>query len=301
MGYLFVYFTGEQSDGEQIYFAISKDGRKWEDLNQGKPVLRSGISEKGVRDPFIVRHPRTNRYYLIATDLCIYAGKSWEEAQTRGSLDLIVWESYDLIHWSQERSCRVGVPQAGCVWAPEAIYEEERQAFFVFFASRICLPGDRQGKHRIYASYTEDFRTFSEPFVYMDRETDVIDTTIIQAQGKFYRFSKDETHKTILMEKSKQLLGDFTLIHSDTLKNLKGVEGPEIYLLPDQKTWCLIVDRFQEDKGYLPLFTKDLDSGVFQIAEEGHWDFGKKKKRHGGVLRIEAEDYERLRNFQPSL
>ena len=25
-GYLFVYFTGESEDGEQIYFAVSKDG-----------------------------------------------------------------------------------------------------------------------------------------------------------------------------------------------------------------------------------------------------------------------------------
>ena len=296
MGYLFVCFTGEQPDGEQIYFSVSKDGRKWEDLNQGNPVLRSGIGEKGVRDPFLVRHPRTNRYYLMATDLCIHAGKSWEEAQTHGSRDLIVWESDDLIHWSKERSCTVGVPQAGCVWAPEAIYDEERQAFFVFFASRICLPGDRQGKHRIYATYTEDFRTFSDPFVYMDRETDVIDTTIIQTQGMFYRFSKDETHKRILLEKSKHLLGDFTPIDSELLKNLKGVEGPEIYLLPDQRTWCLILDHFQEKKGYLPLLTDNLDSGIFQTAKEGVWDPGEKKKRHGGVLCIGAEDYERLRN-----
>ena len=31
-GYLFVYFTGESEDGEQIYFAVSSDGLHWNDL-----------------------------------------------------------------------------------------------------------------------------------------------------------------------------------------------------------------------------------------------------------------------------
>ena len=31
-GYLFVHFTGEDKDGEQIYFSLSRDGLHWEDL-----------------------------------------------------------------------------------------------------------------------------------------------------------------------------------------------------------------------------------------------------------------------------
>lgn len=34
-GYLFVHFTGEQKDGEQIYFSVSRDGLHWTDLNDG--------------------------------------------------------------------------------------------------------------------------------------------------------------------------------------------------------------------------------------------------------------------------
>ena len=49
-GYLFAHFTGEQKDGEQIYFSLSRDLLHWEDLNGGKPVLRSEIGEKGARD-----------------------------------------------------------------------------------------------------------------------------------------------------------------------------------------------------------------------------------------------------------
>ena len=93
MKYLFIYFIGEQEDGEQVYFSVSSDGLHWEDLNQGKPVLRSCVGEKGIRDPFVVRDPENDRFYMMATDLRIGAGKGWEEAQYRGSRNLIIWES----------------------------------------------------------------------------------------------------------------------------------------------------------------------------------------------------------------
>ena len=48
-GYIFVHFTGEQKDGEQIYFSISRDGLHWKDLNDGKPILYSETGMKGVR------------------------------------------------------------------------------------------------------------------------------------------------------------------------------------------------------------------------------------------------------------
>lgn len=54
-GHLFVHFTSEKEDGEQIYFAVSRDGLHWTDLNDSKPVLRSQVGEKGARDPFIIR------------------------------------------------------------------------------------------------------------------------------------------------------------------------------------------------------------------------------------------------------
>ncbi len=73
--YFFAYFAGEgYSDGEQIYFASSQDGLNWDDLNNNKPVLTSTLGEKGVRDPFIIRSPEGDKFYLIATDLKINGG-----------------------------------------------------------------------------------------------------------------------------------------------------------------------------------------------------------------------------------
>ena len=70
--YLFAYFKGEGlAQGEQIYFAVSRDGLHWRDINNGNPVLTSTLGEKGVRDPFIMRSADGAKFYVIATDLKI--------------------------------------------------------------------------------------------------------------------------------------------------------------------------------------------------------------------------------------
>lgn len=288
-GYLFAYFIGEENDGEQIYFSLSKDGLHWEDLNDGKPVLCSQTGTGGVRDPFLVRDPRSRKIYIIATDLRIASGNGWKAAEEAGSRDLIVWETEDLVNWGKERSHTVGIPGAGCVWAPEAVFDREKNAFFVFFASKT------EGKQKIYATYTEDFRQFSDAFLYIEKENHVIDTTILESGGRYYRISKDESEKCLILESADSILGEYTRIPSPVLDGMKGVEGPEGYLLPDGKTWCLIADRYMEKKGYLPFLTTDLASGDFQVLEPGQYDLGKAKKRHGGVLAITDEEYERLR------
>ena len=140
--YLFVHFTGEEKNGEQIYFSVSQDGLHWKDLNDGNPVLFSQIGTCGVRDPFLVRHPQTGTVYLIATDLCIWNGKGWKDAQEKGSRSIIVWTSEDLVHWTKGQSREIGIPEAGCVWAPEAVFDREKGEFLVFFASKVS------GKHK---------------------------------------------------------------------------------------------------------------------------------------------------------
>ena len=296
-GYLFAHFIGEQKDGEQIYFAVSRDGLHWRDLNEGRPILYSRIGTCGVRDPFLVRHPVTGMYYLIATDLRIEAGNGWEQAQEAGSRDLIVWETKDLAHWSRERACTVGIPGAGCVWAPEAVYDREKEAFLVFFASKVKQEGDTQGKHRIYAAYTKDFHEFSRTFLYFERENHVIDTTILQSGGKYFRISKDETSKRLILEVADSLLGEYVRLDSPVLNALDGVEGPEGYLLPDGRTWCLIADQFQAGKGYLPMVSRDLGKEDFRILTPEEYDMGVNKKRHGGILQVTDEEYETLVRF----
>lgn len=296
-GYLFAHFIGEQKDGEQVYFSVSRDGLHWNDLNDGKPVLYSRIGEAGARDPFLIRSPWENKYFLIATDLRIEAGKGWQVAQYEGSRDILVWESDNLTDWSGPVAHTIGVEGAGCVWAPEAIYDEEADAILLFWASMVKLEGDTEPKQRIYASHTRDFKSFTEPFIFMEKENHVIDSTIIREGGVYYRYTKDETTKNICVDCSKTLKPeDFAEVQSNTLSNLFGVEGPEIYKMNDREEWCLIVDRFATHMGYLPMITSDLASGEFRIPEDAEFDMGTTRKRHGGILPITEEEYQALVN-----
>ena len=122
MAYLFTHFIGEQPQGEQIYFSLSKDGLHWKDLHDGKPVICSEVGECGLRDPFLIRKADGSGFVIIATDLCIANGRGWDAAVKTGSKNLAVMESKDLIHWSKPVLVEVSVPEAGCTWAPEAIY-----------------------------------------------------------------------------------------------------------------------------------------------------------------------------------
>ncbi len=291
MAYLFVHFTTEQKDPENVYFAVSKDGLHWEDVGGDKPILTTDKGSKGIRDPFIVYDKELSKYFIIATDLNTSDG-DWDRAANRGSRSLFVWESSGLINWSEERLIEVGVPNAGCVWAPEAVYCHEKKAWFVFWASNVRESGEAEAKQRIYGSFTMDFKEFTPAFKYIERDENVIDTDIVWDNGWYYRFSKDETNKVILMEKSQNLVdGPYEGVNSKVLAELSGVEGPECYYLEEQKKWCLIVDQYRENGGYLPLLCDDLASGEFRILDKSEYSLGLRKKRHGGIIRISDEEY----------
>ena len=294
-GYLFVHFTGEHKDGEQVYFSISRDGRHWKDLNGGKPVLRSQIGEKGIRDPFIIKSIDGQKYYIIATDLRIEAEKGWEVAQYAGSKSIIIWESEDLVHWSKEWAVEVGIPGAGCVWAPEGIYNEKTGDYLVFWASMVKEGGDREAKQRIYCSTTKDFHSFSQAQKYIEKEEHIIDTTIVKDEQYYYRISKNETTKNIKIDQGEDLLeGPFQEISAPSLEGLMGVEGPAAFRVNGTKRWCLMVDQFATDGGYLPLITENLAGGEFEILPPESYHLGDTKKRHGSVLNLSNIELELL-------
>jgi uncharacterized protein YjdB len=300
--YFFAYFAGEgYSDGEQLYFASSEDGLNWDDLNNNEPVLTSTMGEEGVRDPFIIRSPEGDKFYMIATDLKIYGGNGWTAAQTAGSQSLMVWESTDLVNWSDQRMVEISADiEAGCTWAPEATYDETTGEYVVYWASKVA--SDNYAKQRVYYAKTRDFYTFTEPQVYIDYDQSSIDTTMIESNGTYYRFTKNEggstnslgaKTKTIFLEKSDSVLGTFTQIVSDSLNSNQYVEGPTIFKLNDDDadtdTWCLLVDDFG-GTGYYPLLTTDLESGEFTSPESGTYKMPS-RARHGTPIRVTAEEY----------
>ena len=91
------------------------------------------------------------------------------------------------------------------------------------------------------------------------------------------------------------LMADFIPVQCPVLDAMMGLEGPECYQLPDGR-WCLICDQFAARKGYLLIIIDDLRTMQPVLLREDEYDFGRTLKRHGGVIRIEDNDYQRLIN-----
>ena len=296
MAYLFTHFTNDgKQDKEQIWFSVSKDGLNFIDLGSDEPLLKTDKGTTGIRDPFIVYDERLKKYFIIATDLCTTKGGSWDDYSHKGSRCLFIWESENLTDWTEERMVEVGIESAGCVWAPEAVWCKEENKWFVFFASCVKERDNEDYKQRIYGCFTEDFKSFSPTFKYIDAKTDVIDTSIIWHDGFYYRFSKDETNKFITLERSRFLVKEpFEEIKSDALSSFFGVEGPEAYFVDSLQKWVLIVDQYHTGKGYIPLVCDNLAEGKISFLPEESYNMGKRKKRHGGVIKISDDEYDRL-------
>ncbi|MEU5276962.1 family 43 glycosylhydrolase [Streptomyces asoensis] len=310
-GYMFSYFTGEgTSDGEQLYAALSKgnDPLKWRELNDAKPVLTSTLGEKGLRDPFIIRSPEGDKFYQIATDLRIYGNGDWDAAQRTGSRSIMVWESTDLVHWTDQRLVQVSPDSAGNTWAPEAYYDSDLGEYVVFWASKLYDNASHSGDtyNRMMYATTRDFYTFSEPKVWIDRGYSVIDSTVIQHDGTYFRLSKDERNNTsstpnskfIFEEKSDSLLDlSWDAVAEGIGKGaMNAAEGPLVFKSNTEDKWYAFLDEFG-GRGYLPFETTDLASGVWTPSTG--YDLPA-RPRHGTVLPVTQAEYDRLlRAYQP--
>lgn len=295
-GFLFVTFRNERTlTSEQIHLALSTDGRTWEGLNDGKPVLVSTVGDRGVRDPYLLRSADGSGFILLATDLCINRTGDWKRAVERGSQSIVIWKSADLVTWSEPRLVKVAAADAGCTWAPEAIYDPVSKRYLVYWAS--TTRRDDFKKQRIWAAWTTDFESFGEPFIYIEKPSTVIDTDIVSdGAGRYYRFTKDEKFSAITLETSVRIDGKWTEVPDFSLAKLRGYEGPQCYLIEPAAgdrppVWGLILDHYAKGQGYQPYTTHDLASGKFEPAQGFKFPF---KFRHGSVLPISGEEFSRL-------
>ncbi|MGN0507488.1 MAG: immunoglobulin-like domain-containing protein [Lachnospiraceae bacterium] len=292
--YLFAYFTGNGAGQEAISFAVSSDGFSWETLNNKKPVLTSELGTKGVRDPFLLRSAEGDRFFLIATDLCIAADGDWWKAQTRGSLAVMIWESEDLVHWSEQRMVTINQKTAGCTWAPEAYYDEKTGEYLVFWASRVST--DNYARQRVYYVKTRDFVNFTEPKVWIGYDHDTIDTTVIKEGELYYRFTKYEGESRIILECADSLLGNWTRVESESLYAQEGVEGPCCFALNEEDVqdgmrYALLLDNYG-GSGYYMMVTADLKDAVFE--KKKGYTLPRPRPRHGTVISLTKEEYEQV-------
>ena len=292
--YLFAHFVGESygktengvkiATGEQMFFALADVGQglKFKDMNGStmsnlKPVLSSKVGERGVRDPFICRSPEGDTFYLIATDLSVYTRGGWGNNNgsgkftITGSHSITLWESHDLVNWTEGRLIEVAREDAGMAWAPEMIYNEETGEYVIFFSSTILTDTKDAIKERdcIYYTTTRDFVHFGEtkkflknqpypdgqedpqknsdsPVAINNNERKIIDASVMKIGDYYYCAAKDgdnhEENGGILIQKTKDLLdinswekvmnlADAGFKFRDYEASNKNFEGPEWFHL----------------------------------------------------------------------
>lgn len=319
-GYAFSYFTNNSIAGEKIYFAASRGNNalRWDELNGSEPVLESTYGEMGLRDPFLIRSPEGDRFFLIATDLSIGRNGDWDRAQRQGSRYLEIWESTDLKNWSEQRHVLVSPPTAGNTWAPEAYWDEDLQQYVVFWASKLYAeddPGHTGGTYnRMLYATTRDFVTFSEAKVWQDIGSSRIDSTVIKEGETYYRFTKDEgagsTGCSDIIQEKNDSLTEPDLVGSKAWAFQDGcigrdagtsaVEGPTVFKRNPGDTsggqYYLFVDEYG-GRGYIPLTTDDLENPDWKVPADYRLPAS---PRHGTVLPVTQAELDALRADLPA-
>jgi len=309
--YLFVHFRETHTpEGEQVYFAVSNGGFIWETVNEGRPILKSNIGEKGVRD-FTVIRTKDNEFIILATDLSLanrvetlygsWDHISWPDISRNGSKCLVKWTSKDLLHWSKPKSVQMVDNDYGCVWAPDVLYDEKINKYIVHWSS----PHKNEDylKKKILYSLTEDFENFTSPQVlYQHSEKEVIDSCTFKDNDKYYCVVKQEGKDGIRLLVSEQATSGYQIVDAFEKSSPEFTSGkyeaPTVFRLPDDR-WCLMLDFYgtknENEQGYVPFLCDDLSGGKFyRASEKFQFPYGFK---HGTVLEINREEYERLKGI----
>ncbi|TXC91339.1 family 43 glycosylhydrolase [Metabacillus litoralis] len=312
--YLMTYFNGEAyADGEQVRFALSdgNDVTEWNEINNGDPVLTSNLGEKGLRDPSIIRSPEGDKFYLLATDLKVYGTNgNWGRTVREGSNSLMIWESTDLVNWSEQRMVEITSPETGNTWAPEVYYDDSTGEYIVYWSSFVYdSVADRYGNgashNRIMYAKTRDFYTFTEPETLLDLGHDILDTVAIDYKDKVYRITKgtyytekelagEEIREHVFQEVGDSFFGDFELTKEGIgMDVLDHGEGAEIFQSnTDEDKFYLLIDEYGNGRGYTLFETNDIASADWKLSEDINLP---DRPRHGDVLSLTKKEFERLK------
>ena len=245
--YLFTSFHEPANAGLRMLY--SYDGYKWKDIDT--VLLRPQVgSQQVMRDPSMVHGP-DGVFHLVWTS-------SW-----RGDKGFGYSSSKDLIHWSEERFLPVmqHEPTTVNVWAPELFYDDVQQRYIIIWAS--CIPGrfekgqeEDSNNHRLYATTTPDFKTFTPTVLFFDAGFSVIDAVIVKRKANDYVLVlKDNTRaeRDIKVAFASNAMGPYTHVSKAFSDNF--TEGPSVVKIKDN--WLIYYDSYRK-KVYEASSTKDF-------------------------------------------
>lgn len=284
-GYLFAYFTENGQDG--LHFARSADGYRWDKVAGGRSFLTPAVgNSKLMRDPCIVRGP-DGTYHMVWTS-------GWNENNIGYA------SSKDLVHWSPQQQVPVMAHEPGALnaWAPEIVYDDKRGEFVIFWASTIpgrfpATDGSSEDKynHRMYATTTRDFKTYTPTRLFYDPGFSVIDATFVKFKGVNHLLVKDETRnppkKHLQVADAPDLQGPFGQMGAPITPPKLWVEGPTALQIGDDVV--LYYDAYIT-KHYGAMRSRDLVNWE-DVSDKMHFpDEGTKQRmRHGTVIAVPEE------------
>lgn len=280
--YVFTHFVGNGQDG--LHLAVSDDGYRWARANQGRSVMAPALGkEKLVRDPCIVQGP-DGVYHMV-----------WTIGWNGGGIGYAC--SKDLLNWSEQRELPVMAHEPGALnaWAPEIAYDSRRGEYLIVWASTI--PGrfpetdgtsEQRYNHRMYATTTRDFNTFTPTRLFYDPGFSVIDATFLDFNGKQYLIVKDETltppRKHLRLAEAASLQGPFGALQPPLSRPGLWAEGPSALQIGD---YAVVYMDAYRDGFYTAMRSRDLVNWE-DISSLLHFpdEHTKARMRHGTVIAI---------------
>ena len=290
--YLFCYFTG---NGDGLHLAASTDGLKWDVLNGGKTYLTPKLGKDHLmRDPCLLLGP-DGTFHLVWTT-------GWNDNGIGHAT------SKDLVIWSEQQDIPVmaSEPTVRNSWAPEVVYDETKADYLIFWSSTIPgkfpetqVSGDSGYNHRTYCTTTKDFVTFTPTRLFFEPGFNVIDTTMLRANGKFYLVVKDETilpapKKNLRLASSDHLEGPYGDVTAPFTPPGVWAEGPTAIKIGGD--YIVYYDMYR-DKKYGAMRSHDLKTWENISAQLA---FPPGTPRHGTVLAVPHAIVASLRAAPPA-
>lgn len=281
----------------KLHIALSTDGRHWTPLNDNKPVW-----EHHMRDPYVRRGP-DGLWRILST-----GGGGRSDRDQVGPSCLYV-TSKDLIHWQVEGQLPLmkdARDESGAlarnIWAPEWFYDAKTGDYVLFWSSSYKDAGWKES--RLWYCRTRDWKTFTPANVLFQPPYSVIDGTLLEHNGTYYLFHKEEEfgaktgeRRAIRVATSKQLEGPYTVFEG-ALNNGQLVpvitEGPTVMEDPKKPGWLLLYDYCMTNRFGV---SSSPDLSNWTVEEDVSFP---SEARHGCVSLITAEEATILQKRYPS-
>lgn len=303
--YLFAYFRNDakSTNGENIFYAVSKDGYNYESLNGGVPVANASQGTGHSRDPYIMKAQdgAEYKYYMVATDANTTNNYNNTSLHTWGSNDLITWDELANPQFAADKGGGSKTITNMC-WAPEAIWDPVAEKYMVYFSSNEADSAANESS-KIWYSYTSDFKNFDEKQLLFDPGYGVIDADITPYKNGYVMMYKKEassgtgakkvwyTFKTGKSPSNSD--GEYDAANAKIFESVSNTqaEGPEVFPISGTSSYGVLVDYFS-DGGFGFSYTSDFES--YSKISADNCSINHLNPSHGCIIPISDMEYYNL-------